>query len=684
MFELKRAIVAAAVLSTFSSLAFGMPKQNPSSSQASSSSRSTSAWPGAVEMTSTPEKFTAGCSADLDKAKAKVAALKALKSNRDAGKALQLLDDANLALSAAGARSGLAYQVQPDKTMREVAEKCTQEVSSLATEISLDRGVYDAIKNVDPAKLDAGTKYLYEQTMLQFKLAGVDKDDATRARIKELNDELTKIGQDFNRNIAAGQRTAEFTPAELEGLPDDYIKAHPPKDGKVTLKTTYPEYFPFMKYAKSPEARERFYRVYNNRAYPENIAVLDKLLAKRYELATLLGFKQWAQYATVDKMIENDTNVANFIQKITDAADARMKKDYDALLAIYREEHPNATKVEPWDAAYLTEKLKMRKYKFDSQAARPYFEYNTVRDGLLGIASKMYGVEFRKDPNAKVWHPDVEAYDVVDKGTVLGRIYLDMFPRDNKYSHAANFGLTPGRKGTSLPESVLVCNFPKPTGDAPALMEHADVVTYFHEFGHLVHSIFSGYNSKWSGYNYQWDFIEAPSQMFEEWTLTPSTLQLFAKHYQTGQPIPADLVNKIRQAKDVTKGLDVRRQMSLAAISLNYYNRDPKEVDTTKMMAELVEKYTPYKYVPGTHFQTAFGHLDGYSAIYYTYMWSLVIARDLLTQFEKNGMMDAKTAMSYRRNILEPGPSKPAAQLVQGFLGRPYNFDAYQRWLNEE
>jgi thimet oligopeptidase len=664
--------VAAAILSSF---AFAMPKQTSPAPQT---------WQGAAELTSTPQQFDAHCTADLDTAKAKVAKLKAMKAPANTVQALQLLDDASLALSYAAARSDLAYQVHPDKAIRDIAEKCTQEVSSLATDISLDRGVYDVIAHLDTSKLSPADKYLYEQTMLQFKRSGVDKDDATRAKIKQLNDELTKIGQDFNRNVAAGQRTVEFAPSELDGLPQDYIQQHPAKDGKVTLKTTYPDYFPFMKYAKSSAARERFYRAFNNRAYPENMAVLDKLLAKRYELAQTLGYKEWAQYIIEDKMIQSDANVANFIQKITDAADARMKKDYDALLAIYREEHPNAQTIEPWDATYLTEILKKRKYNFDSQAVRPYLEYNRVKEGLMSIASKMYGVEFRRDPNAKVWHPDVEAYDVVDHGTVLGRIYLDMSPRDNKYSHAANFGLRPGRKGTALPESVLVCNFPKSTPGQPGLMEHSDVTTFFHEFGHLVHSIFSGYNSKWSGYNYQWDFIEAPSQMFEEWTVTPSTLQLFAKHYQTGQPIPTEMVNKIRSAKDVTKGLDVRRQMSLAAISLNYYNRNPEGLDTTKVQADMVEKYTPYKYVPNTHFQTSFTHLEGYSAMYYTYMWSLVIARDLLTRFDKEGMMNTQTAMSYRHSVLEPGPSKPAAALLESFLGRPYNFEAYQRWLNTE
>jgi thimet oligopeptidase len=304
-----------------------------------------------------------------------------------------------------------------------------------------------------------------------------------------------------------------------------------------------------------------------------------------------------------------------------------------------------------------------------------------VKDGLFTIVSKMYGVELRKVKDAKVWHPSVEVYDMYDGKKNLGRIYLDMFPRANKYSHAANFFLTPGRAGTYLPEAVLVCNFPDPS-KGPALMEHSDVTTFFHEFGHTMHLIFDG-QPKWSGYSFQWDFIEAPSQMFEEWTITPSVLQLFAKHYQTGEPIPTEMVKRLRRAQEAGKGLGVRRQMSLAALSLGIYNQDPKNVDTDKMAQLVTEKYTPFKFVPGTHFQTAFGHLDGYSAFYYTYMWSLVIARDILTEFQKDGFMNPAVAMRYRKEILEPGPSKPAAELITKFLGRPYNFDAYKRWLDQ-
>ncbi|MCU1285362.1 MAG: Thimet oligopeptidase [Acidobacteriales bacterium] len=638
-------------------------------------------FPGAVILTGTVEQFNAACKADLDNARTEITRLKAMKAPRNTMQTLQAFDNANLDISFAADRASLAQEVEPDESMRNASEKCGQDASALSTEISLDRGVYDAIVALDISRSDEATKYLVKQTLSDFRRSGVDRDEPTRARITALNDELTKIGQEFNKNIAKGVRTASFTPAELDGLPDDYIKSHPAKDGKIVLNTSYPDYIPFMKYAKNSAARERFYRVYNQRAYPENMDVLKRMMAKRYELATLLGYKNWADYATENKMIGNAKNAGDFIEKITAAADSRMKVDYAELLEVAKQDNPAATAVNPWDSSFYSERLRATKYNFDSQVVRPYLEYNHVKDGLFGIVSKMYGVEFRKAKDAKVWHSSVEAYDIYDGKKNLGRIYLDMFPRENKYSHAANFFLTPGRAGTYLPEAVLVCNFPDPS-KGPALMEHSDVTTFFHEFGHTVHLIFSG-QPKWSGYSFQWDFIEAPSQMFEEWTITPSTLQLFAKHYQTGEPIPTEMVKRLRRAQEAGKGLGVRRQMSLAALSLGLYNRDPKDIDTDQMTQMVTEKYTPFKYVSDTHFQTAFGHLEGYSAFYYTYMWSLVIARDILTEFQKDGFMNPAVAMRYRKEVLEPGASKPAAELITKFLGRPYNFEAYKRWLDQ-
>jgi thimet oligopeptidase len=295
----------------------------------------------------------------------------------------------------------------------------------------------------------------------------------------------------------------------------------------------------------------------------------------------------------------------------------------------------------------------------------------------------MFGLTYRKVDDAKVWHADVETYDVFEGETLLGRIYLDMFPRENKYKHYAQFTLTSGKQGRMLPEGVLVCNFPQP-GAEPALMLHSDVETFFHEFGHLLHHVLGGH-TKWAGISgvaTEWDFVEAPSQMLEEWVWTPETLQLFAKHYQTNEPIPAALVARMKAANEFGKGLDVRQQMFYASLSLQLHSRDPKTIQFDAITKELQERITPYHFVEGSHFEDSFTHLNGYSAIYYTYMWSLVIAKDMFTVFRQDGLMNPDAALRYRREVLEPGGSAPAAELVANFLRRQYNFNAFEAWLN--
>jgi thimet oligopeptidase len=306
-----------------------------------------------------------------------------------------------------------------------------------------------------------------------------------------------------------------------------------------------------------------------------------------------------------------------------------------------------------------------------------------VKQGVLDITGKLFGITYRPVRDAAVWHADVEVYDVLEDDAVLGRIYLDMFPRDNKYKHYAQFTLANGKQGRTLPEGVLVCNFPEP-GAEPALMQHSDVETLFHEFGHLLHHVLGGH-TRWAGIAgvaTEWDFVEAPSQMLEEWVWSPITLQTFARHYQSGEPIPADLVRRMKAADEFGKGLYVRQQMFYAAISLQLHTRAPAGLDITKVVAELQEKMTPYKHVEGTFFEESFTHLNGYSAIYYTYMWSLVIAKDMFTVFAQDGLLDAAAAQRYRKYVLEPGGSAPAADLVKNFLTRPYGFRAFEDWLN--
>jgi thimet oligopeptidase len=633
----------------------------------------------------TPEELARGCREDMDRARSEAERAKA-GAPGPAG-VLAPFDAAFGLLADAAARASLARNVHPDPAMRDAAETAEREVDALSTELSLDRGLYEALVAVDPAGEDAATRYLVEKSLRDFRRAGVDRDDPTRAKVRALREELVRIGQEFGRNIKDDVRRVELDPAELDGLPEDWRRAHPPgPDGKVAVTTDNTDYVPFMTYARSASAREALWRQYRVRGHPANLDVLSRMLTRRAELAQLLGHPSWAAYVAEDKMIRSADAAAAFIEQIAAAAEARMRRDFAQLLERKREEVPGAERVEPWDSAYLQERIKAERSGFDSRSVRPYFEYTRVKQGVLDVTGEVFGITYRRVPEAPVWHADVEAYDVEEGGRLLGRIYLDMFPRQGKYKHYAQFTLASGQQGVRLPEGVLVCNFPRPAPGAPALLEHGDVKTFFHEFGHLLHHVLGGH-TRWAGQSgvaTEWDFVEAPSQMLEEWVWDPGVLGRFGRHVETGEPIPAALVRRMKAADEYGKGLMVRQQMFYAGTSLELHRRDPAGLDTTRLVAELQERYTPFRHVEGTYFHESFGHLDGYSAIYYTYMWSLVIAKDLFGPFRAAGLMDPGVARRYRRAILEPGGSKPAAELVKDFLGRPHAFEAYESWLNAE
>jgi thimet oligopeptidase len=354
--------------------------------------------------------------------------------------------------------------------------------------------------------------------------------------------------------------------------------------------------------------------------------------------------------------------------------------DLRQLLARKQQDVPGATALEPWEFAFYEDRVKEEQYGLDSQALRPYFEYASVKRGVLETTSRLFSIRFEQVREAKVWHEDVETYDLFDGAARVGRLHLDMHPREGKYKHAAEFGLTTGRAGKALPEAALVCNFPKPGG----LLQHGDVETFFHEVGHLLHELFAGHQP-WggiSGIRTEWDFVEVPSMLLQEWPLDATVLALFARHHQTGAVIPPALVAQLKAAREFGLGLAERRQFFLADISLTFH-QEPPGFDTNQKVRELQARYAPIRaeWVEGTHFELGFGHLDGYSATYYTYLWSTVIAKDLLTSFKGN-LLDAKVAARYRKLVLEPGGSREAASLVSEFLGRPYSFEAFERWLS--
>jgi thimet oligopeptidase len=601
---------------------------------------------------------------------------------------LRPYDDALLELDAVASQASLIENVHPDSALRTSAETASQKAQALFTEYSLHRPLYDALKAIDLSGADAETRHYVEKTLRDFRLSGVDKDEATRTKIKALRDSLVLVSQEFQRNTRTGRRTVTLSSAaELEGLPADYIERHKPgADGAITLTTDYPDAFPVFSYARNENLRKNIYMEYNNRAYPNNMETLQRLIRRRDELAQLLAYANYADYITADKMSGSAKNAARFIDEIVAASGPRAEVEYRMLLERRREDAPDAAAVNAWDFRYYSELVKKSKYDFDAQSVRPYFPYHRVKQGALDVTGRLFGVEFRPVKKAAVWHPSVECFEMFKGGKLAGRFYLDMHPRANKYNHAAQFDIRTGRAGTQIPEAALVCNFPGGEAGDPGLMEHGDVRTFFHEFGHLLHTLIAG-NHPWvgvGGIRTEHDFVEAPSQMLEEWTWSPAVLAGFAKHHQTGAPIPAELVRQMKRANDYGKGLDVRRQMVFAQISLSCYSRDPASLDTDALVREVTERYVPFPFAQGTHMQCAFGHLDGYSAVYYTYMWSLVIAKDMFSQFDRSNLFEPNVAKRYRDMVLAPGGSVPAAKMVENFLGRPFNNKAWTNWLNED
>jgi len=623
----------------------------------------------------------------LAAARRSIEALLAVQGARTIDNTLVPFDDAIQHINSASYFAGLMQQVHPDAGFRDHATAMVTKASAAQTAITLNHDIYNALAGLDLTHADAATRYYVQRQLLLFRLAGVDKDDATRARLKKLNDQSSEEQSAFDRNIADGKKTIEADPAELDGLPQDYIDRHKPDaSGKIQITTDYPDALPVLTFAKSDALKRRMAVAFGTRAYPKNLEVLTNLLKTRYEIATLLGYGSWADFNAADKMIAKGQNIAGFIQQVEDAASPLARREFEMLLAEKQKSSPGAKEVWDYERSYLSELVRRSSYNFDSQSVRPYFPFMQVKQGILDAAAELFHVSFQQEPGVPSWDPAVETWIVIDHGKPIGRFYLDMHPRPGKYSHAEMVPVLDGVRGKQVPEAILVCNFPAPTGDDPGLMDYGDVETFFHEFGHLMHHILGG-QQQWagiSGITMESDFVEAPSQMLEEWIRSPQVLAKFAKHYKTGEPIPAELVTRMNRASAFGRGGWVTLQNRYTAISYDIYKGKPEDVDLDAIALADARKYTLFTPLPDIHMWASFGHLAGYSSAYYTYLWDKVIAEDFFVQFDHRNLLAGDSPMRYRRLVLEPGGSMSANDLVKNFLGRPQNMGALQKWMGEE
>lgn len=638
-----------------------------------------------------PAALEAWVNARLAAAKADVDKVVSVTGGHTVENTVRPYDDAQNELALAGNEAYLMYAVGDAAPLRDKGQELVAKISSAATDLNLNQAVYRALAAVPLPANDPATKHYLERALLEYRLGGVDKDDATRAKIRQLQDSITDAALIFGRNVADDKREVKATKDELKGLPEDYIARHKPNpDGSYTLTTDSPDSTPVFSFADDAGLRKRMYLTYEQRAYPKNVAVLKNILEARQELATTLGYKTFADLATADQMMGSASSLRKFLQEVDEASRGTADKEYALLFDFAKKKQPGLTEISYADARYWMEQYRRVKYSFDAQSVRPYFPYDEVQEGILKTAASLFHVEFRPVKDAKVWDASVSTYDVFDNAGAekkrLGRIYLDMHPRDGKDKWFSSAPVVPGIRGRQLPEGALICNFSGGVSGDPGLMEYSEVVTFFHEFGHLMHHILGG-QGEWSnagGFNVEGDFVEAPSQMLEEMFRDPAILSSFAKHYKTGATIPAGLIEQMNAAGAYGRGRWLQGQLLYSTYSLQVHDRAPQQVDFDALLREDSERFSHFAFVEGDRMYASFTHLTGYSSNYYTYVLDKVIAVDFFAQFDKANLLGGPTAMRYRRSVLEPGATKPAAELVKDFLGRPQNLDALKVWINEE
>jgi thimet oligopeptidase len=632
------------------------------------------------------EALAAWVASRLAAHEAALAALLAVEGPRTPENSLRLYDAAIEQLSLAGAQAGILNSVAADKAVRDQAQMEAQRVSMAGSALSLNRAVYEALAAIDLTGADPATKHYVERTLLSYRLAGVDKDQATRDHLQALHEKATRHSLDFSRNIQEGGKAIEALPAELEGLPTDYLARHPANaEGRVTLTTDPPDMQPVMTFAASAALRERMFLAYNTRAYPVNQQILLDLLATRQEIASILGFRSWADLATADQMMGSAANVRTFLAKLNEASREGAVREHELILEFTRSREPGVKAIDIVSRGYWYEQFRRAEFDFDSQSVRPYFPYAQVEAGVLKTAARLFKIEFRR-VDAPAWDPAVSVFDVHDGSKIVGRFYLDMHPREGKDKWFSAAPVVTGVRGRYQPEAALICNFPGGDDKDPGLMQYSDVVTYFHEFGHLMHAILGG-QTEWaglSGFATEGDFIEVPSQMLEEFFRDEKLLQAFAKHYQTGEVLPSEIIRKMKLAGSFGRADWVRAQLYYTTLSLDLHDQDPATIDLDETTKRLYQSLQPWTWIDGNRMYASFGHLTGYSSNYYTYAFDKVIALDFFAQFDPADLLGCEAGAKYRKTVLEQGGSKPGRQMVRDFLGRDEEFAAFSKWLNEE
>ncbi len=604
--------------------------------------------------------------------------------------ACEALDGALGDLEAETAAATFLKYVSPDPALRAAAHEAETQGARFLVDVFAREDLYAAVKAGPPEGLPPEAARLREKTLDQFRRSGLDLGTLDRARLTLLQKQLLDLELTFGKNLNEVRTYLAATKADLDGLPDEFVAGLARlDDGRYKVTLDYPDALPFMANARRPEARERLHRLTNSRGVPENVALLEEILSLRRRAAGLVGAPSFAHHILSERMAKSPEAVMAFLSRLRRRLDAKAGPERERLLALKRRDEPGAERLEAWDVAYYHNQLKKTAYAVDEFELMEYFPADRVIAGLLELCSGLFSLRFTPAP-AAAWHPDVRAFDCADSasGRILGRFYLDLFPREGKFKHAAVFPLVRGQREADgsyrKPSAAMVVNFSPPAGGRPSLLKHSEVETLFHEFGHVLHNLLteSPYH-RFAGTRVARDFLEAPSQIMENWAWDRGVLRSLSGHWRDGRPLPDALSGPLLSSRHVDSGIFSLRQLAFALIDQALHTAEAG--DPGEVYKRLYSEVTTFDVSDDTRPEAGFGHLMSYAASYYGYLWSDVYSADMFSAFAASGdVLSPALGARYRKTVLAPGGSREEGGLVREFLGREPSEDAFLRSLGLE
>jgi thimet oligopeptidase len=641
----------------------------------------------------TPKSIAAEAERAIGEADAIVAA--AVAAPRSMASTLLPLDAARGVIADALGNAGFMAYAHPDPAVREAGHAASERLERWVVDLPFDPNVAAAITEFgamsEAAALTGELRRLLEFTVRDIRLAGHDLTPEAREEVRAAMARLVEIGVRFNQHLADVPDVLVVDESDLDGLPDSYREGLARDDGRYRITMSYPDVIPFLENARNRERRHELTRLFGNRAADTNRSLLAEAVALRERVAELFGQPSWAHHTMDAKMAHDPETVEGFYGDLLPPL-TKKASDEIAVMAARLVAEEGDDELQLWDWRYYDTQLRKTEYGVDGHAVAAYFPLEQVVAGLLEITGEVFALEYRPLDDVPVWHPDVRSFSIVDRasGEPIAIVHMDLHPREGKFSHAAAFDLVPGRRlpdgSYRTPVSAIVANLTKPTADRPSLLLHDEVVTLFHEFGHVLHQTLTRAETvRFSGTSTERDFVEAPSQIMEHWCWRPEVLGRFARHHETGEPIPTKLVEQLVAARDLNIGVVTLRQVQFGALDMGLHgSRRPedgslpdgsRDLDAILRRAEAVSLF---EHVDGTFMPANFGHLvSGYDAGYYGYLWSKVFGDDMFSRFAADGVTNPDVGRAYRTEILERGGSRPATEMLEDFLGRPPNNEAF-------